>query len=288
MTETDARGDDAAVVSAPRDAFAFGQNWQRYVSSYLTPDRERRARESLVELLETDLRGKSFIDVGCGSGIFSLGAHKLGAARIVSLDVDPDAVEACRALRRSAGDPASWEVRRESILDDSLGERLEPADVVYSWGVLHHTGDMRHAIANAVRLVKPGGLFCIAIYNRVTGTLMTSERWITVKRAYNRSPRPVQLLMEQVFHGQWVLRQLLRGRNPRRVAREYHGRGMAVKTDLVDWLGGYPYEFATPDEIVALCERELGLKARKVVAEPPRSLGNNEFVFERVHEACAA
>jgi SAM-dependent methyltransferase len=269
-------------VAPPPDAFRFGRNWQRYVADYLAPEREEIAAKSLHDLLETDLAGRSFLDIGCGSGLFSLCAHKDGASSVVSIDVDPDSVAATRALRERAGSPDNWKVIHGSILDEALLEQVAPAEVVYSWGVLHHTGDMWTAIRNASRLVAPGGLFCIAIYNRVTGRYLDSERWLKIKRAYNHSSRPVQVAMEWAYTLQWGLDELRSHNNPIRLAREYRRhRGMALRTDLIDWLGGYPYEFASADEIVRFCEDELGFSTRKVVELLSLATGNNEFVFER-------
>lgn len=272
----------AGHLSAPPDAFRFGRNWQRYVEDYLTPERERIAAKSVRELLETDLAGKTFLDIGCGSGLFSLCAHQAGASAVVSVDVDADSVAATESLRGRVGAPASWRVIQGSILDEALLDRLEPAEVVYSWGVLHHTGDMEQAIRNAATLVAPGGLFAISIYNRVTERFMSSERWLRVKRMYNHSPRPVQVAMEGLIGLYWTAGVLKNRRNPFAVAREYkHRRGMAVRTDQIDWLGGYPYEFATADEVVRLCETQCGLRTRKVRAAHARDVGTSEFVFEK-------
>jgi glycosyltransferase involved in cell wall biosynthesis/SAM-dependent methyltransferase len=268
-------------IERPDDAFAFGKNWQRYLAEYLTPERERIARESLDNLLETSLEGKTFMDIGSGSGLFSLQAHKAGAREVISIDVDPDSVAATRAVREAAGSPESWRVVDGSILDDALVESLPKVDIVYSWGVLHHTGDMWHAIRNAGSRVAEGGLFCIAIYNKVEGRFLDSRRWWRIKRTYNHSPRPVQALMEWTYAGHWTLGRLRHGQNPMREARAYKGRrGMALKPDLVDWLGGYPYEYATVRELADFCHDELGMKMRKVVEAPPRDLGNHEIVFE--------
>src|SRR2546421_3606687 len=169
-------------IGPPSDAFRFGENWQRYVSEYLTPERERIAAESLASLIESDLSGKVFLDIGCGSGLFSLCAHRAGAREVISFDVDRDSVAATRSLHESVGAPESWRVIHGSILDEDLVESLPRADVVYSWGVLHHTGEMWLAIRNAAGLVAEGGLFCIAIYNRATGKFPSdSERWLPVK-----------------------------------------------------------------------------------------------------------
>jgi SAM-dependent methyltransferase len=265
----------------PADAFRFGRNWQRYIADYLDPDRERIAAESLRELVG-DLTGKTFLDIGCGSGLFSRCAYRAGAAHIVSLDVDPDAVAATEQLRSHARKPDNWRVIHASILDPDLVRPLDCADIVYSWGVLHHTGDMYAAIRNAAALVKPGGLFAIAIYNHVTGRWLDSRRWWTIKRSYNRAPRFVQVLMEWTYAAYWCASCVRGRRSPLRVAREYrHSRGMALSTDLVDWLGGYPYEFATAEEILDFCERACGLNCVKLMSVTPADTGNNQFVFER-------
>jgi 2-polyprenyl-3-methyl-5-hydroxy-6-metoxy-1,4-benzoquinol methylase len=275
-------GDGALTVRRPSDTFAFGRNWQRYVDRYLDPERIAIASRSLVDLVGEELQGKTFVDLGAGSGLFSLCAHRAGAARIVSVDVDPDSVASCRTLKERSGDPENWDVVEGSILDPQLRALVPEGDVVYSWGVLHHTGGMYDAIARAAQFVKPGGLFCIAIYNRATDRFLTSERWLRIKRSYNQVPRVVQRAMEAAFLMYWTARQLYARQNPLRIAREYkRSRGMAVLTDLVDWLGGYPYEFATADEIVAFCTKNCGLEVVKVLALTPRDTANNQFVFRR-------
>lgn len=268
-------------TAPPPDAFRFGRNWQRYVGSYLDSGREQIAAESLCDLVG-DLRGKTFLDIGCGSGLFSLCAYRAGAKQVLSIDVDPDAVAASRELWSRAGRPEAWRVLHRSILDPTAVAELGPAQVVYSWGVLHHTGDMYAAIGNAASLVEPGGLFAIAIYNRVSEGRLSSERWLQIKRAYNRVPRAVQLAMEASYAAYWSLVTLRRGESPLRAAREYRrSRGMALWTDLVDWLGGYPYEFGTARDITGFCERECGLRTLRVLPVSARHTGNNEFVFER-------
>ena len=222
----------AAPAATPPEAFRFGRNWQRYVATYLDPGRERIAAESLHQLVG-DLRGKSFLDIGCGSGLFSLCAYRDGAREVVSFDVDRESVDASRQLWQREGSPERWSIRHGSILDLEFVGGLQTADVVYSWGVLHHTGDMYAAIRNAASLVAPGGKFAIAIYNHATGTLLDSYRWRRIKRTYNQAPRPAQRAMELGYGLRWVLGQVRNRRNPVRAARSYrHSRGMAIWTDL--------------------------------------------------------
>ena len=258
-------------TSAPPDAFAFGSNWQRYVAHYLTPERVEEAKRSLADLAGP-LENRSFLDIGAGSGLFSLAAYQLGARPVVSFDVDPQSVASCRNLRAGV---EGWTVEQASILDPSLD--VEPAEVVYSWGVLHHTGDMWTAIQNAARLVGPGGLFVIALYNAGHSRLLTVERWRAIKRFYNRLPRLGKRAMEGLYllyHAQGALR--------RRSLREvfHRGRGMDVRTDISDWLGGYPYEAATVDEVTDFVTR-LDFDVVRVVPDDPAGFSNNEFVFRR-------
>jgi 2-polyprenyl-3-methyl-5-hydroxy-6-metoxy-1,4-benzoquinol methylase len=274
---------DKPRVSAPDDAFGFGRNWQEYVAEHLTPEREQIARDSLVNLVGDDIAGKSFLDIGSGSGLFSLAAHSLGAASIVSIDVDPDSVASTRHLRERAGSPDSWTVRPGSILDDELVAELEPAQIVYSWGVLHHTGDMWKAIRNAGKLVAPGGRFVIAIYNDAHAKrFLDSHRWVKIKRFYNGSSKPVKSAMEVGYRAWFWANELRKRKNPIAWEREYRRqRGMAFKTDVIDWLGGYPYEFSSAERLVEFCEGELGFRTVKVNRVSDTNLANHELVFER-------
>jgi SAM-dependent methyltransferase len=275
------RNDTSVKVTRPPDAFAFGRNWQRYVENYLDPERVAIAAKSLDDLIG-DIRGKVFIDIGAGSGLFSLCAYWAGAEKVVSLDVDPDSVASCRELKRRSGHPDNWDVLEASVLDPELPSIVPQGDIVYSWGVLHHTGDMYSALRIATRVVKPGGLFCIAIYNRAVGRFLDSKRWQRIKRRYNHSPRALQVMMESLFFAYWTARQIYARKNPIRVARDYKkSRGMALMTDLVDWLGGYPYQFAAAEEIVSFCRAECGMEVVRVLATDPRGTGNNQFVFRR-------
>jgi len=264
----------ADQYAAPPDAFGFGRNWQDYVARHLTPARARTARESVTRLLGT-IEGKSFLDIGAGSGLFSRAAYELGASRIVSVDVDPDSVASCRNLHQTAGAPSNWSVLQGSILDPNLP--VESADIVYSWGVLHHTGDMWTAIRHARGYVKPGGTFCIAIYNDGRTRLLTSARWVKIKRFYNRSPKPVKRVIEGVHLLHSAQAELRSGNNPVRSLRSLP-RGMDYWVDARDWLGGYPYEYATAPQIVEFVEG-LGLECQRVFEESPTGFSNNEFVF---------
>ena len=160
--------------------FSFGRNWDRYIRESFSEERVEISRRHLLEFLGlAGLEGRSFLDIGCGSGIHSLAAFRAGASRVVSMDVDRFSVRAT----------------------------------------------MRH-----------------------------------VYRTFLRTKSPAYLLHNF------------------RYIRDYRAlRGMAFWTDVRDWLGGWPYEPATPAEVTGFCEKTLGLRTVKVKGGE----ANVEYLFAR-------
>jgi 2-polyprenyl-6-hydroxyphenyl methylase/3-demethylubiquinone-9 3-methyltransferase len=238
----------------PKQTFSFGHNWQTFLQSF-DEERVEIAAESLRQFMGmADLRGKSFLDIGCGSGLFSYAALNLGAKRIVSFDVDPFSVECCKRLRDRGKNPAHWEVHEGSVLDKSFLSGLGKFDIVYSWGVLHHTGAMWDAIENSAALVNPGGYYYIAIYNKILArngsTSWVHPFWLKIKTLYNAYPALGAYVLEPLAMSAYLAIVIARGENPVTHIRNYKShRGMSWRTDATDWLGGYPYEFATVEEI---------------------------------------
>jgi 2-polyprenyl-6-hydroxyphenyl methylase/3-demethylubiquinone-9 3-methyltransferase len=261
------------------ERFQFGANWQRFLR-VLDDSRIATAEASLRSMLECDrLDGKTFLDAGSGSGLFSLAARRLGA-EVTSFDFDPQSVACTRELRRRffPEDPG-WAVREGSVLDAGFMSSLGTFDVVYSWGVLHHTGSMWNAIDLASRAVAPGGRFFIALYNDQG---LRSAGWRALKRVYcsgfaGRVAVTSVCVPYFVFRG--LLSDVARGRNPLRLYREYRqSRGMSIVHDWVDWMGGYPFEVSTPTATFDFL-RSRGFRLDRLLST--QGLGCNEFVFTR-------
>ena len=263
--------------------FAFGANWARFLQG-LTPSRIEEAQQSLRDMLGVEsLSGRRFLDIGSGSGLFSLAARRLGA-EVVSFDFDQDSVACAEELKRRffPADPC-WTIAQGSVLDGDFMNRLGLFDVVYSWGVLHHTGDMWRAIDQAAARVRPGGQMFIAIYNDQG---VQSVWWTRVKRTYNVLPTPIRQLYLLGFAAALEVAAAAAafGRlEPARFVRrwtQYHTlRGMSRWHDTVDWVGGYPFEVARPEEVFEFC-RERGFRLRKLKTCGGR-MGCNEFIFDR-------
>lgn len=268
---------------ASGERFEFGKNWASFLR-VLNEDRIRSATDSFRALLPLDLGGKRFLDAGSGSGLSSLVARKLGA-EVVSFDFDPHSVACTRELRRRYfPEDARWRVEEGSVLDPAYLEGLGAFDVVYSWGVLHHTGEMWKALDLVAKNVKPEGWLFVAIYNDQGAW---SKRWWRIKKVYCSGPLG-RALMSAIVIPYWFLRQLasdlLRGRNPRAYYVDYaKRRGMSVTHDWIDWLGGYPFEVAMPEEIVDFYHAR-GFTLRKMTTSRG-SVGCNQFVFQRTAPA---
>jgi 2-polyprenyl-3-methyl-5-hydroxy-6-metoxy-1,4-benzoquinol methylase len=269
-----------ATQPGGKERFAFGKNWDRFLR-VLTDERIAEAERSLREMLEVeDLRGRSFLDVGSGSGLFSLAARRLGA-RVHSFDYDSASV-ACTAelKRRYYGDDADWTVEQGSVLDQQYLESLGAHDVVYAWGVLHHTGAMWQALENVTPLVAAGGYLFLAIYNDQGAW---SSRWRKIKRFYCSGPIG-RAVVCATFIPTVVARDLAADlvwrRNPVKRYSEYkRNRGMSVLRDWIDWLGGYPFEVAKPEQVFDFFrDRRFTLQTMKTCGG---SVGCNEFVFQR-------
>jgi len=268
------RGTSENTVEKKR-TFSFGKNWQRFLKS-ISQERLRNAERSLTEFLEMDdMRGMRFLDIGCGSGIFSYAAFHLGAKEIVSFDLDRMSVECCKFWRRKAGNPDNWKVCEGSILDGGFLRSLGKFDIVYSWGVLHHTGDMWRAIRNSAMLVDDDGYYYIAIYNKVEG-FMGSEFWLRIKRLYNSSGAIRKCAIEAIYIAVHFATSVLRLRNP----IKKRPRDMSWRTDITDWLGGYPYEFATVEEVFAFMKKAFP-DFRLVNIKTRNGLENNWYLFKR-------
>jgi len=268
------------------ERFEFGKNWSRFLD-LLTDDRIALAENSLKQMLEVDtLAGKNFLDIGSGSGLFSLAARRLGA-RVYSFDYDPHSVACTMELRRRyfPGDP-DWTIEAGSALDVDYVKSLGRFDVVYSWGVLHHTGEMWRALDNAQLPLTADGLLFIAIYNDQGSK---TARWKWVKRTYNRLPRLLRVPFAVLAMAPLETKSLLYAMATRRLGAYVKSwtaasteRGMSRWRDIIDWVGGYPYEAAAPEEIFDFYRaRNFELMKLKCGGV---GLGCNEFVFRKKND----
>jgi 2-polyprenyl-3-methyl-5-hydroxy-6-metoxy-1,4-benzoquinol methylase len=265
--------------------FEFGKNWMRFLR-VLNDERIAIAENSLKSLLKVaSLEGKTFLDIGSGSGLFSLAARRCGA-KVHSFDYDPESVACTQELkRRFFPDDSSWVVERGSVLDPTFLDTLGTFDIVYSWGVLHHTGRMWQALDSVKPLVGIGGQLFIAVYND-QGEV--TDRWARVKQRYNSLPKPLAVLYALriiATEERGSLISYLRAGGIVAWLRSWteYGkqstRGMNKWHDWIDWIGGQPYERATIEQVVDYFGKD-GFRLVNMV-DRSNGYGCNEFVFDR-------
>ncbi len=266
-----------SAYTATPDRFGFGKNWLSFVN-IIDDVRITAARDSLLEALHLPtLSGLTFLDIGCGSGLFSLAACQLGA-HVRSFDYDQDSVQATVEIRRQFAAESDWLIEQGSILDPEFVSSLGRFDIVYAWGVLHHTGDLWHAIDTTTRAVAPNGLLYMSVYNDQG---IPSRMWRHVKRRYNSSGELTRAMLvagSAIYLGRHQpLKSLHRAVRRRGGAVAPRPRGMSRRHDMVDWVGGYPFEVAKPGEVFTFVHR-LGFELRHLKTAGG-GLGCNEFVF---------
>ena len=263
--------------------FKFGSNWKFFLKS-ITLKKIILAKKELKKKLNIkNLKGKSFLDIGSGSGLISLAAKKLGA-RVFSFDYDQESVECTEILKNSFfPNDKSWKIEIASVLDLKYLDKLGKFDIVYSWGVLHHTGRMWKALGNVSHLVKNGGILFISIYNDMG---IKSERWLIVKKFYNKLPKFLKwIIFVPAFLKIWIpdlIKDFFKLK-PFASWLQYQkkeSRGFDPFTDAIDWIGGYPYEFAKPEEIY-----DFYIKKGFVLIKMKTcggGMGCNEYIFKKI------
>jgi 2-polyprenyl-3-methyl-5-hydroxy-6-metoxy-1,4-benzoquinol methylase len=266
--------------------FAFGKNWASYAEK-VTDAEIKEAEKALSRLLGgARLDGVRFLDIGCGSGLHSLAALRLGAKEVMAVDLDPDSVSTTQAmLTRFAPEGTSFRVEQISVFDLE-SSALGTFDTVYSWGVLHHTGDMDRAIRCAAAMCAPEGRFIFALYRRV----WIDWFWRIEKRWYTNAHAAAQVRVQAIQIALFKLGLLVTGRSFTKYIGSYRSnRGMDFHHDLHDWLGGWPYESILPGEAESLMA-ECGFSAERVFARKGKLFGRNlgffgygcdEFVYKR-------
>ncbi len=250
------------------DRFQFGRNWQIYLKENSLKGLDLSIQSIKAMLSLDNLSGKSFLDIGSGSGLSSLAAHRLGA-KVHSFDYDLQSVECTKQLSLSENSE-DWTLQQGSVLDSEFMDSLGQFDIVYSWGALHHTGEMWSALNASMNRVANDGLFFVALYNKH----WTSPLWWWIKKAYVLSPSFVQSVFYLFFRIVITLKLRLSGARTTDL-----DRGMILKTDIIDWIGGFPYEYASTDDVIKFAHKK-GFVLEK---QSPCSgwTGCNEFVFRK-------
>jgi len=269
-----------------KNRFQFGKNWNKYLSKKYSDTQRVWAKTKLKESLGkaglSSLADKSFLDIGCGSGIHSLAALDLLASSVDLLDFDDDSVNCARNIFSRLNIPhAVYSISQFNILSpDTQLVPLNSFDVVYSWGVLHHTGNTRLAIKNASLFCKPGGILFISIYYPT----FLDFFWKVEKKLYNKLPSIGKRFLKELFVLKTRISFFFKRKSFSDMTSQYYlNRGMDYFVNVDDWLGGYPYDPMSTSDCVQFVE-SLGFNC--LYSESRGSFfsfssGCNEMIFRQ-------
>ena len=258
--------------------FDFGENWVNYAESKLTPELVEQARSDFSRLMShTSQLDGDFLDIGYGQGLSLLLAAEMGF-RVTGLEINKKnliALEKTKSLFQKMAVPTERLIIG-SILDDETVSKLTNMNVsgyhvVHSWGVLHHTGNLHKAFNNTAKLVRPGGYLVVAIYRKH----WTSPFWKRFKYIFCASPEIIRKMLVVFFLPLLFIRFL----TSRTIRSSVTRRGMHFFFDLIDWLGGFPYEYEDANTIVGWAN-SVGMKQITIIRGAGWT-GCNEYIFKR-------
>lgn len=260
--------------------YGFGKNWSEFIEKHFSEERVRISQDNLLGFLRyPDLKGKTFLDIGCGSGIHSLAALRAGASQVFSFDYDMNSVKTAEFIRNREGNPSNWTIQQGSALDKEYMKTLPKSDIVYSWGVLHHTGAMWDAIRNATIPLKDDSLFFIALYTHDVQVNPSADFWLDIKQKYNKSGSIGKKYLEFWYFFKFILiPDIIYRRNTVKKFKDYkETRGMELWTDIKDWLGGWPMEFIKIMEMQKVADKEFGMELLNMTSVE----ANAEFLYRK-------
>ncbi len=213
-----------------------------------------------------EVRGKTVLDAGCGTGIFSAIFARHGAAMVTGIDISPGSLGTAESLKDRFGlQNARFE--RQDML--RLPYPAASFDIVWAWGTVHHTTDPRAAIAELMRVLKPGGSLFLAIYKKTKAT------WIheIIRKTLIRTPRWSwnALAKGMAFIGTPIVFFFKK--------REKSRKGEKLSELILDWYF-VPIRFHyTPEEIRAFLE-ERGYAIEKYLAHSGRFDSSSNFIYK--------
>ena len=252
--------------------FSFGKNWLHFIQNNINDSVIESSRIDIIKWF--DVKDKSIIDIGCGSGLSSLIFNNEKAKYIYSFDYDINSVDSTLLLKNKQKIINNdWVIKQGNILDTDYIKSLGKFDIVYSWGVLHHTGDLWKAIKNAIYL--SNDLIMLSLYSNIANY----DNDFTAKQNYNKfneleKKKNIADYVMTVKQSSKKNEEILNWNTPSK-------RGMNKYNDIIDWVGGFPYEVCSTKQINQFMEENGFILIQKY---DPVQQACHEWLFKKIKQ----
>ncbi len=235
--------------------------WTEYIPEY-----EASEKHWLLFYSPEEVKGKTVLDAGCGTGVFSIIFARNGAAKVTGIDISPGSLGTARGLKEKFG-LANAEFQQQDMLH--LSFRDASFDIVWAWGTVHHTTDPLGAITELIRVLKPGGSLFLAIYKQ------TSVTWIheIIRKTMIRTPRWSWNVLAKA--GAFMLTPVVFLFKRRQKSR----KGEKLSELILDWYFVPIRHYYTPEEIRVFLERKK-FRIEKYLAHSGRFNSSSNFIYK--------
>jgi ubiquinone biosynthesis O-methyltransferase len=235
--------------------------WTEYIPEY-----EASEKHWSLFYNPKEVKGKTVLDAGCGTGVFSIIFARNGAAKVTGIDISPGSLDTARSLKKKFG-LANAEFRQQDML--RLPFASASFDIVWAWGTVHHTTDPLGAIAELIRVLKPGGSLFLAIYKR------TNVTWVheIVRKTMIRTPRWSWNSLAKA--GALALSPIVFLFKKRQKSR----KGEKLSELILDWYFVPIRHYYRPEEIRSFLEARK-FKIENYLAHSGRFNSSSNFIFK--------
>lgn len=235
--------------------------WTEYIPEY-----DASEKHWLLFFTPDEVKGKSVLDSGCGTGIFSIIFAKNGAGQVTGIDISPGSLGTAEGLKQKFG-LSNARFEQQDMLHLPYPDAC--FDIVWAWGTVHHTTDPLGAIDGLIRVLKPGGSILLAIYKK------TKVTWIheAIRKTLVRTPRRSWNALAKImaFFGTPIVWTFKR--------REKARQGETLSELILDWYFVPIRHYYKPDEIRTFLEGK-GFKIENYLAHSGRFNSSSNFIFK--------
>ena len=213
-----------------------------------------------------DIEGKSVLDAGCGTGIFSIIFARNGAASVLGIDISEGSLETAKALKTKF-DLENASFQKQDMLDLPFAD--ESFDIVWAWGTVHHTTDPFKAMSELIRVLRAEGSILLAVYTRTRVTFLHE----IIRKALVRTPRKTWKALSKILA--LVLSPVVYFFKKREKSR----KGEKLEELIMDWYFVPIRHYYYPEEIKVFLE-EQGFTIEKYLPASGRFNSTSNFIYK--------